>query len=116
VAGRLFRVEPRSPRAPVLAAGCGSRTPEVVGSWTRQGDCHITGFSAVEFGSDGGLRARLRTAMVDEASARLQYRAAFARFCATVADAAIPINGTWREDGPRVDAPQRNGAFRFRTQ
>jgi hypothetical protein len=90
--------------ASLSVAGCGSRTPDFVGSWTAVSGCDLTGFTRAEFTADGGVRAAVPTTLVDGAYVRKRYgEAEGAARCAYVLANAMPANGTWREDGPRLD-------------
>lgn len=108
--GRVLRTAAAAGAIGIAAAGCGSRTPDFVGSWTAGTGCGVTGFTRAEFTADGGVRAALPTTLVDEAVARKRFGdARAASMCARVLATALPVDGTWREDGPRLDVDLATG-------
>ncbi len=88
--------------AGLLLGGCGSGTPDFVGSWTVSGECHLFGFARAEFAQDGGFRGAARSASMPETVARNLYGARFREFCASDNDSALRVDGTWHRDGPRI--------------
>ena len=100
--GRLLRVGAAIAACALFATGCGSGTPDFVGAWTVSGECHLFGFARAEFAQDGGFRGAARSASMPEAVARNMYGARFREFCASDNDSAIPVDGTWHQDGPRI--------------
>lgn len=102
--GRVLRTAAAAGAIGIAAAGCGSRTPDFVGSWTAVSGCDLTGFARAEFTADGGVRAALPTTLVEGAYVRKRYGdAEGASRCAYVLRSAMPADGTWREDGPRLN-------------
>lgn len=96
--------------ASVAPTGCGSRTPDFVGSWTASGECHIAGLERAEFTKDGGFRGAARVASMVEPTARTLYGARYQALCADIGKSAIPVNGTWHADGPRI-VVETSGTF-----
>ncbi len=45
-----------------------------------------------------------------EPIARARYGARYAEFCASDNDSALPVDGTWHEDGPRI-VVETSGTF-----
>jgi hypothetical protein len=87
----------------LFSAGCGSRAPDFVGSWTASGDCHLTGFARIEFAPDGTAHVASRVSLMDERMAHARWHDQYGKLCAAVSDAAVPVDAKWREDGPRID-------------
>jgi hypothetical protein len=94
----------------LFATGCGSGTPDFVGAWTVSGECHLFGLARAEFAQDGGFRGAARSASMPETVARARYGTHYREFCASDNDSAIPVDGTWHQDGPRI-VVETSGTF-----
>jgi len=110
VLAKMLRAGAAVAACAVLATGCGAGTPDFVGSWTVSGECHLFGLARAEFAQDGGFRGAARSASMSEAAAKSVYGAHYREFCASDNDAAIPVDGTWHQDGPRI-VVETSGAF-----
>jgi hypothetical protein len=110
MSGRLLRVGAAFAACALLTTACGSRTPDVVGSWTASGECHLFGLARAEFAQDGGFRGAARITSMPEPIARARYGARYPEFCASDNDSALPVDGTWHQDGPRI-VVETSGTF-----
>jgi hypothetical protein len=110
VPGRLLRVGAAIAACTLFATGCGSQTPDFVGSWTASGECHLGGLARAEFAKDGGFRGAARVSSTTEPAAKTLYGARYDAMCADVTKSAIPVDGTWHEDGPRI-VVETSGTF-----
>lgn len=94
----------------LFSAGCGSPRPDFTGAWTASGDCHLAGLARAEFAKDGGFRGAARVSSMTEPAAKTLYGARYDALCADVGKSAIPVDGTWHEDGPRI-VVETSGTF-----
>jgi len=63
-----------------------------------------------EFSKDGGFRGAARVASMSEPAAKTLYGARYHALCADVGSSALPVDGTWHEDGPRI-VVETSGTF-----